>query len=45
MSLVLEDGEMYFPAEVDKALGVRRFVDPPPMQRVEVNTHERSAGL
>jgi hypothetical protein len=30
---------MMFPAEVYESIGVRRFVDPPPMQRVEVNSH------
>ena len=37
ISLVLKDGAMIFPAEVYESLGVRRFVDPPPLQRVEVN--------
>ena len=37
VSLVLTDGAMIFPAEVYEALGVRRFVDPPPVQRIELN--------
>jgi hypothetical protein len=39
ISLVLKEGVMMFPAEVYESIGVRRFVDPPPMQRVEVNSH------
>jgi hypothetical protein len=35
VSLVLKDGQMIFPAEVYEALGVRRFVDPPRIERIE----------
>jgi cytosine/adenosine deaminase-related metal-dependent hydrolase len=31
ISLVMKDGVVYFPAEVHEAMGVKRFVDPPPM--------------
>jgi hypothetical protein len=34
VSLVLKDGVLHVPAEIYEALGVRRFVDAPPMQRV-----------
>ncbi len=37
ISMVLKDGAMIFPSEVYESLGVRRFVDPPPLQRIEVN--------
>ena len=30
--LVMKEGVAYFPAEVYEALGVQRFVDPPPIQ-------------
>jgi hypothetical protein len=32
ISLVMKDGVVYFPAEVYEAIGVKRFVDPPPVQ-------------
>jgi hypothetical protein len=32
ISLVMKDGVVYFPAEVYEAVGVKRFVDPPPVQ-------------
>jgi imidazolonepropionase-like amidohydrolase len=31
VSLVMKDGVVYFPAEVYEAVGVKRFVDPPPV--------------
>jgi len=38
ISLVLKDGVMLFPAEIYEALGVKRFVDPPPIQKLERNS-------
>ena len=32
ISLVVKEGVLYFPAEVYEAIGVQRFVDPPPMK-------------
>jgi hypothetical protein len=32
MSLVMKDGVVYYPAEVYEAIGVKRLVDPPPVQ-------------
>jgi hypothetical protein len=32
ISLVMKDGVVYFPAEVYEAVGVKRFVDPPPVK-------------
>jgi hypothetical protein len=32
ISLVMKDGVVYFPAEVYESIGVKRFVDPPPVQ-------------
>ena len=32
-----EGGEVFYPAEIYEALGVKRFVDPPPVQRIELN--------
>jgi hypothetical protein len=35
VSLVLKGGVMMFPAEIYESVGIRRFVDPPPIQRIE----------
>jgi hypothetical protein len=32
ISLVMKEGVVYFPAEVYEAIGVKRFVDPPPVE-------------
>jgi hypothetical protein len=38
VSLVLKDGAMLFPAEIYESLGIRRFVDPPAIQKAEAGT-------
>lgn len=35
ISLVMKEGAVYLPAEIYEAVGVRRFVDPPPVQPAE----------
>jgi cytosine/adenosine deaminase-related metal-dependent hydrolase len=35
ISLVMKEGEVFYPAEIYESLGVRRFVDPPPVQQPE----------
>jgi hypothetical protein len=44
ISLVLKEGVMMFPSEIHESLGIRRFVDPPPLTRVEDKAKAASAG-
>ena len=32
---MLKDGVMMLPAEIHEAIGMKRFVDPPPITKVE----------
>jgi len=43
ISLVMKDGVVYFPAEVYEAVGVKRFVDPAPVQPAPAATPARTA--
>jgi len=40
ISLVMKDGVVYFPAEVYEAIGVKRFVDPPPVKNAAPATED-----